>query len=200
MSALAAVWEKSQYIAINVSSPNTPGLRDLQAVDHLRDLVLSLREENHRLADHHGSSVRPLFLKIAPDLADEDLEAIAKMALETKLDAVIATNTTINAQLLDRPPPFTGGISGDPLCARALECTRILYRALGPAIPIIGVGGIRRPSDAYERIRAGASLLQIYSGFVFEGPALVGRLCHGLTQRLRADGFERVSDAVGVDS
>ena len=162
--------------------------------------MLSLKSENAQLAELHGGPAKPLFLKIAPDLVDDDLVAIAQMAKETALDALIATNTTIDAQLLNRPLPFKGGISGDPLRERALACTRILYKNLGPEIPIIGVGGIRTAQDAYARIRAGASLLQVYSGFVFEGPALVARVSRGLSKHLNDDGFTSLAEAVGADS
>lgn len=198
--ALNSVWADSAYITINVSSPNTPGLRDLQAIDQLRGLIDAVQAENTRLATAHDGTRRPIFLKIAPDLADDELVAIAEMALETKLDALIATNTSIDTAILQKTPSISGGISGEPLKDRAQECTRILYRTLAQKIPIVGVGGIRSADDAYARIRAGASLLQVYSGLIFEGPAMIRRLCVGISHRLRADGFKTLKEAVGADS
>ena len=198
VKTMSDVWSCCDYITVNVSSPNTPGLRDLQAIDQLAELVTTLNSENQRLAKHHQKSCRPIFLKIAPDLADDDLVAVAQMALSTGLDAIIATNTTIDASVLGRELPFKGGISGDPLGQRALECTRILYGELKGKIPIIGVGGIRTPEDAYERILSGANLIQIYSGFVFEGPGIVRKLCDYLVSALHKDGFTSISEAVGA--
>jgi len=192
------VWLHCDYITVNVSSPNTPGLRDLQAIDQLADLVSRLNEENQNQASQKKQLPRPLFLKIAPDLADDDLVAVAQMAKETNLAAIIATNTTIDASVLECDLPFKGGISGDPLGSRALECTRILYGELQGNIPIIGVGGIRSPEDAYQRILAGANLIQIYSGFVFEGPVIVRKLCNYLASTLRKDGFASITEAVGA--
>ena len=197
LETMRDVWPHCDYITVNVSSPNTPGLRDLQAIDQLAELITSLNEENDRLAARTQKPARPLFLKIAPDLANDDLVAVARMALGTKLDAIIATNTTIDATVLERDLPFKGGISGDPLGSRALECTRILYGELKGRIPIIGVGGIRTPEDAYQRILAGANLIQIYSGFVFEGPVIVSKICNYLASALRRDGFTSISEAVG---
>ena len=199
VSTIRDVWEGADYLAVNVSSPNTPGLRDLQAVDSLRPLLEAAVQENRRCAAAAGTSPRPLFLKLAPDLADEDLDAVAQLALDCEVNALIATNTTLSTAGLSVAAPFSGGISGAPLCTRALACTSRLYRAVEGRIPIVGVGGISSADDAYARIRAGASAVQIYTALVYEGPGLVGAICRGVARRLRADGFGSLAEAVGAD-
>ncbi len=188
------VHDRASYLVVNVSSPNTPGLRDLQSIEALRPIVervVSVRDELTR------EESRPVLLKIAPDLADEDVDAIADLASSTGLDGIIATNTTIQA-----PPgaglPIAGGISGRPLEPRALELTRRLHGRLGRDVPIVGVGGIMDADSAYTRIRAGARLLQIYTSFVYRGPSLVRNLTEGLLERLHRDGFRSVEEAVGT--
>lgn len=190
------VYADASYLALNVSSPNTPGLRDLQSVDALRPLIQRVQAVREELSGEHGR--RPILLKVAPDLADEDLDAIADLVLETELEGVIATNTTIRApdgvQL-----PFSGGISGVPLRSRAEAVVRRLYRRLGPQVPIVGVGGISNADDAYARVRAGARLLQIYTGFVYRGPGLVRDITECLRVRLHRDGARALVDVVGAD-
>jgi dihydroorotate dehydrogenase len=190
------VYDGASYLVLNVSSPNTPGLRDLQSIAALRPLLERVVSVRDALAPERGR--RPVLLKIAPDLADEDVDAIADLVGETKLDGVVATNTTIRApdgvEL-----PFSGGVSGAPLTARANALCRRLFRRLGPAVPIIGVGGISNAEDAYARIRAGAQLLQIYTAFVYRGPGLVRDITEGLARRLDRDGFRALADAVGAD-
>ncbi len=195
--AMRPVWANSDYLVVNVSSPNTPNLRDLQAVSSLAPLLQAVVQENRALAAASGEAARPVFLKIAPDLADEDLDAVCEVAVSNEVSGLIATNTTIDRSRLQADPPITGGISGAPLTARALEVTKRLFRRLDGALPIIGVGGIRSVDEAYARIGAGASAIQVYSGFVFEGPSLVARLTEGLAARLAADGINGIGDAVG---
>lgn len=195
-ACLSVVWPCADYIAVNVSSPNTPGLRDLQNIDTLAQLLDRVGRENTRLAKKAGRPRRPVFLKIAPDLADEDLDAIAELAIDT-VDGLIATNTTIRTDGLSRPPSIEGGVSGGPLEARALDVTRRLYRQVAGKLPLIGVGGITDADSAYARIRAGASLVQVYTGLVYEGPSLPGRLARGIAARLQRDGFDNVAQAVG---
>ncbi|MEM9190152.1 MAG: quinone-dependent dihydroorotate dehydrogenase [Myxococcota bacterium] len=191
----------ADYFVVNVSSPNTPGLRDLQAVEKLRPLLGAVREE----LDRAGRPELPLLVKIAPDLADEDIEEVAALAVEIGLQGIIATNTTIGRDGLRTRSTAVremgaGGLSGRPLQGRAVEVLRLIRRAVGERLVLISVGGLSDPEDAWQRIRAGASLLQVYTGFVYEGPSLPRVLCEGLASRARRDGFLRVQDAVGVDA
>ncbi len=198
--ALTAVWPHAHYIVVNVSSPNTPGLRDLQAVSALEPLIERVQDVNRALAARAEIGPKPILLKIAPDLADEDVDRIARMALERGLDGLIATNTTLNKSGLKARPTIEGGLSGEPLKARALELTKRLYSALQGAIPIVGVGGVGSAEDAYQRIRAGATLVQVYTAFVYQGPGLVKEIVAGLKDRLNRDGFGSIQDVIGVDA
>ena len=188
----------ADYLVINVSSPNTPGLRDLQAVDKLEPIIEVVRSVNEEQSRKRGRKPKPLFLKIAPDLSDEDLDAIAALSLELELDGLIATNTTISPEGLSQPVPFSGGVSGAPLCERALYVLRRLYEKTHGRMLLVGVGGISTGKDAYKRIQAGASLLQIYSTLIFQGPTAVARILWELDQHLARDGFDSVAAAVGV--
>jgi dihydroorotate dehydrogenase len=186
------------YLVINVSSPNTPGLRALQGraeLEHLLDRVGAEFEQSG------GPSRPPLLLKVAPDLTEADREDIAAVALDRKLDGLIATNTTIArpADLKGRHRGETGGLSGRPLFETATQVLADLYRLTGGAIPLIGVGGVASGADAYCKIRAGASLVQLYTALVYHGPALVGRIKRDLAALLRRDGFTQVAQAVGAD-
>lgn len=198
-SSLFAVWAHADYITVNVSSPNTPGLRDLQAVESLRPLLKQVMKTNLLLANEEADKLRPILLKIAPDLADEDVDRVADLALELGLDGVIATNTTLRTDLLSREVKISGGMSGPLLAPRALALTRRLYGRLKGQIPIVGVGGISSAEDAYLRIRAGAQLLQVYTALVYQGPQVLKRIVHGLETRLQRDGFVSMMDAVGSD-
>ena len=195
-AALRPVWPHVDYVAINVSSPNTPGLRDLQAIDTLRPLLQRVIEENRSLADALGRSPRPLLLKISPDLADDDLDRIADLAVEQGIDGLIATNTTLRPPALIEAPPFAGGISGRPLADRAGACTERPSRRLRGALPIVGVGGIESAGDAYTRLEGGAQLLQVYSGLVYRGPGLVKQLVRGLLARVSGQGYSTLSEAL----
>ncbi len=179
------------YLSVNVSSPNTPGLRALQdkgALDALLDAVIEAR----------GTSTTPIFLKLAPDLTASDVDAICKVAHDKRLDALIISNTTVT-----RPPlrsahaGETGGLSGEPLRAIALERLRDFRKASGGTIPLIGVGGIASAEDAWARIKAGASLVQLYSALVYEGPGLARRIARGLAEKVREEGFCSIAEAVG---
>ena len=187
----------ADYAVINVSSPNTPGLRDLQDANQLRRLVERLR----RL-----QGCPPLLVKIAPDLEDDAIDGLARLAYEEGLAGVIAVNTSLDRFGLDgRVLPKTGrtlaeeagGLSGAPLRQRALEVLRRLRATAGPALPLIGVGGIDSPEAAWERISAGASLVQLYTGWIFKGPDLVPNILDGLIGQLDRHGFRHVSEAVG---
>ncbi|MFF0114293.1 MULTISPECIES: quinone-dependent dihydroorotate dehydrogenase [Streptomyces] len=191
----------ADYLVVNVSSPNTPGLRDLQAVGHLRPLLGAVREAADRAAPARRV---PLLVKIAPDLADEDVDAVADLAVELGLDGIIATNTTIARTGLGlRSGPAavqeTGGLSGAPLKARSLQVLRRLYARVGDRITLVGVGGIENAEDAWQRILAGATLVQGYSAFVYEGPFWARTLHKGLAARLRTSPYATLADAVGAD-
>ena len=171
---LQQVYAHADYVAVNISSPNTPGLRDLQYGEALDRLLDELKEAQTRLADHHGRYV-PLALKIAPDVADADLPVIAAALVRARLDAVIATNTTFSRAGVEhlRHAGETGGLSGAPLRERSTAVIAGMAKALDGALPVIGVGGILSGDDARAKIEAGASLVQLYSGFIYRGPALI---------------------------
>ncbi|MFJ5262751.1 quinone-dependent dihydroorotate dehydrogenase [Streptomyces sp. NPDC088387] len=191
----------ADYLVVNVSSPNTPGLRNLQATEALRPLLTAVREA----ADRTVTARRvPLLVKIAPDLADEDVDAVADLAVELGLDGIIATNTTIAREelgLTSEPALVaeTGGLSGAPLKARSLEVLRRLYARVGDRITLVGVGGIENAEDAWQRIMAGATLVQGYSAFVYEGPFYARAIHKGLAARLRTSPYKTLADAVGAD-
>jgi dihydroorotate dehydrogenase len=192
----------ADYFVVNVSSPNTPGLRDLQAVDQLRPLLSAVRETlDAASAQRHI----PLLVKIAPDLADADIDEVADLALELGLDGIIATNTTIGREGLRTDAAKVtaagaGGLSGAPLRPRALEVLRRLYARTGDRLTLVSVGGIETADDAWERILAGATLIQGYSAFIYQGPFWCRRLHRGLAARLRASGHGTLSQAVGAST
>ena len=185
----------ADYVTINVSSPNTPGLRDLQERDKLRELVSRLAAT--RAAVH---TAPPLLLKIAPDLDVAQLEDIVEVAIEGRIDALIVSNTTIArpAELKSRFRDEKGGLSGAPLFAPSTELLRAAHRLVRGRIPLVGVGGVRSGDDAYAKIRAGASLVQLYTALVYQGPGLIARLKRELSALLRRDGFATVSQAIGT--
>ncbi len=193
--ALAAL---ADYLVVNVSSPNTPGLRDLQGPDRLKELLAAVLAALVSSSSHRRP---PLLLKIAPDLGEEDKRHIAEAALAVGIDGLIATNTTLArpAALKDRRKGEQGGLSGRPLFAPSTRVLYDMYRLTGGRLPLIGVGGVSSAEDAYAKIRAGASLVQIYSALVYHGPGLVNRIKRGLAERLEADGFANVAEAVGAD-
>ena len=208
------------YVVVNVSSPNTPGLRDLQAVSSLRPLLTAVREaldDAVRGAPGAGSGTPggpegapgvtrrvPLLVKIAPDLADSDVDAIADLAVELGLDGIIATNTTIARPGLASDPAEVaaagaGGLSGAPLRPRALEVLRRLHTRAGDRLVLIAAGGIETADDAWERIAAGATLVQAYTGFIYGGPRWPRRLQDDLARRARAAGLTSISQARGTE-
>jgi len=202
-ASFAALFDHADYVAINVSSPNTPGLRDLQAEAQLAPLLEALQADNRRLAAERRTAPRPLLVKLAPDLADDGLRGLVDVARSCGAAGLIATNTTVDRGALSPAHPLageTGGLSGAPLRDRATAVIRRLYRLTAGELPIIGVGGIFSVADAYAKLRAGAALVQVYTGFVYEGPGLPRRLCNGLRALLEGDGYANVSAAVGVDA
>ncbi|WP_151548584.1 MULTISPECIES: quinone-dependent dihydroorotate dehydrogenase [Corynebacterium] len=182
----------ADYVTVNVSSPNTPGLRDLQAVESLRPILEAVLE----------STTTPVLVKIAPDLSDEDVLAVADLALELKLAGIVATNTTISREGLRTDPAEVetmgaGGISGPPVAARSLEVLRLLREHVGDQLVLVSVGGIETPEQAWERIAAGASLLQGYTGLIYGGPDWIRDIHKGIAHQVRAHGFSSLSQAVG---
>ncbi|OAR27395.1 dihydroorotate dehydrogenase (quinone) [Streptomyces sp. ERV7] len=192
----------ADYLVVNVSSPNTPGLRNLQATESLRPLLTAVREAADRTVTERRV---PLLVKIAPDLADEDVDAVADLAVELGLDGIIATNTTIAREGLGlKSDPAlvkeTGGLSGAPLKERSLEVLSRLYARVGDSITLVGVGGIENAEDAWQRILAGATLVQGYSAFIYQGP-FWGRAIHkGLAARLAASPYATLAEAVGAET
>jgi len=185
---VTAVAPFADYITINISSPNTPGLRDLQSEERLAGILSRL------------SAPKPVFVKIAPDLSEEGLEAVISVAVQHKVTGLIISNTTIA-----RPPGLasplrgeTGGLSGAPLFEKSTAMLARAYRLAGGRLTLIGAGGVFTPEDALAKILAGASAVQLYTSFAYEGPALLPRLKRGLAALLRARGFATVSDAVGA--
>lgn len=202
-TSLRALHGLADYLVLNVSSPNTPGLRDLQAEAQLAALCAAVQADNRRIAAATGTAPRPLLVKIAPDLADDALPAVVATARQHAVAGLIATNTTIARDGLPAGHPLAGeagGLSGAPLRARATAVVRTLYRLSGGALPIIGVGGVASGQDAYEKIRAGASLVQAYTGFIYGGPRFVPHVLGELRALLARDGFAHVGQAVGVDA
>ena len=185
----------ADYLTINISSPNTPGLRTLQGREALNELLRAVT------AARSADVAAPIFLKVAPDLAPADIDDIARCVIDHRIDALIVSNTTIS-----RPPMHSplageaGGLSGAPLHDLALTRLRDFRAALGPELPLIGAGGIATADQAYARIRAGASLVQLYSAMVFEGPGVAARINKGLKALLRRDGLSNISQAVGMDA
>ncbi len=171
---LRAAYAVADYIAVNISSPNTKGLRDLQAEEPVRRLLGTLKDEQHKLSAAHGKRT-PLLVKIAPDLTDDQIASLARIFAEMKMDGVIATNTTISRDAIAGHPLAgeTGGLSGAPLTHRATDVISRLAAASGGAFPIIGVGGIMNAGDAKEKLDAGASLVQLYTALVYRGPGLI---------------------------
>ncbi|MCP1387066.1 quinone-dependent dihydroorotate dehydrogenase [Corynebacterium sp. TA-R-1] len=182
----------ADYLVVNVSSPNTPGLRDLQAVEELRPILSVVKE----------ATETPVLVKIAPDLSDEDIDAVADLAVELGLDGIVATNTTISREGLTTPADEVeamgaGGISGAPLAERSLEVLKRLHERVGDKLVLVSVGGIATPEQAWERIAAGASLLQGYTPFIYGGLGWIRGIHTGIAAQVRAHGLRNISEAVG---
>ena len=179
----------ARYLTVNISSPNTPGLRGLQEEGELRELLAGVEEVRTN---------KPIFLKVAPDLVTGDHERIVRAALDHHVDALIVANTTVSRPVLEsRHASETGGLSGTPLKELALEALRSFHSVSGGEIPLIGVGGISDAEDAWERICAGASLVQLYSAMVYEGPRIARTIAAGLAERLKREGIANIAELVG---
>ncbi len=193
VSGIGSMAQVARYLTVNISSPNTPGLRGLQDEGALEELLAAIRE-----ARPDGGP--PVFLKVAPDLGDGDPERIVRAALDHGIDALIVANTTLSRPpLQSRFANESGGLSGEPLKALAIDALRKFRSASGGGLPLIGAGGIANAEDAWQRIRAGASLVQLYTAMVYEGPGIARRIALGLARRLDRSGFGNIADAVGTE-
>ena len=192
VSGIGSMAQVARFLTVNISSPNTPGLRGLQDAGALDELLAAIRE-----ARPDGGP--PVFLKVAPDLADDDPERIVRSALDHGVDALIVGNTTLSRPALkSRRANESGGLSGQPLKPLALDALRQFRSASGGQLPLIGVGGIADADDAWQRIRAGASLVQLYTAMIYQGPGIARRIARGLAQRLEHAGFATIAEAVGT--
>jgi dihydroorotate dehydrogenase len=195
------VHSHADYIAVNISSPNTPNLRELQKAESLDELLGELQKRNRELSG--SDPLKPLLVKIAPDLTPDEIESIVDIALRYELAGIIATNTTISRERLktkDAVSIGAGGLSGRPLTKRSTEVISDIYRYSKGKIPIVGVGGIFNAQDAFDKIAAGASLIQAYTGFVYGGPYFARDVNAGLADILKTRGFSTLDDAVGSET
>lgn len=190
----------ADYLTVNISSPNTPGLRDLQQKDVLSALIAQMTDAMREACGSEGTP--PLLIKLAPDLSEAQQEELAEVLVTSKVDGVILSNTT-----LDRPEYLSdgfrdevGGLSGEPVREKSTAVIRNFYRLTGKKLPIIGVGGISTAEHAYEKIKAGASLVQLYTGMIYEGPDIANSINRGLAELIEKDGFFKISDAIGADA
>jgi len=197
LTGLRAVYAHADYVTLNISSPNTPGLRALQDEAPLAALLSILKSEQRQLAQIHGRHV-PIALKIAPDLDDNGIDTIARLLVTHHMDAVIATNTTIARPGLEQEPRAheAGGLSGQPLRVLSTQVIRRLHATLRGRVPIIGVGGIGNAEDAWEKLVAGADLIQLYTAFIYRGPGVVRDIVHGLAEKVRAYNATGLADAL----
>ena len=196
-STLDILWDYSDLFVLNVSSPNTPGLRELQEADHLANVLDSC----NLIRDRKGS-YKPLLLKFSPDMSDEDLLISAEVAIKSKIDGFVATNTTISRYVPKNSQSRSafaesGGLSGRPLRKRSLEVVNLLYSHNGSEVPIVGVGGIDSVESAWDMIISGASLIQLYSALVFNGPSVVSKIIKGLKVKVKENNFSNIGEAVG---
>ncbi len=205
LSSFRSLWEYANYMTINVSSPNTPDLRQLQDREPLLELLQCLQNENISLARQQNCDPKPLLVKIAPDMNDAQLNDVIEICLDAKLTGIIATNTTISRDGLKTDNRKVqqlgaGGISGKPLTEKSRQVVRKLYRAAGDRLTIIGVGGIFDGDDAWRMIAAGASLVQVYTGFIYGGPLSIRNINKRLLHRLDREGVKDLSCLVGQDA
>lgn len=196
VTGVSALSDYASYLVINVSSPNTPGLRDLQGRDDLLALLTAVMR-----ARSDSPKNPPLLVKIAPDLSDEDKQDIVDVAFETGIDGIVVSNTTIDRPetLQNKNKSETGGLSGEPLFEMSTQMLRDMYRLTEGKIPLIGVGGVSNGEQAYTKIKAGASLVQLYSAMIYRGPGIALAVAKELANLLRDDGYENVSEAIGAD-
>ena len=194
---LERLWEFADLFVVNVSSPNTPNLRELQAGSELDRILTACNAVNSRLADAASTNPKPILVKVSPDLEDNQLKAVADTAIAQGCVGIVATNTTTSRPAEDKVMNEAGGLSGKPLRTRSTEVIHLLYEHTNGTLPIVGVGGIADVESAWEKIGAGASLLQLYSALVFEGPSVNKTINKGLNRKLKEHGFNSLADAVG---
>ncbi|MEO7240991.1 MAG: quinone-dependent dihydroorotate dehydrogenase [Sphingomicrobium sp.] len=198
VAGVRAMASVADYLTVNISSPNTPGLRALQDAGALDELLAAVA--GARATSDSGFPRPPLFLKVAPDLAEGDAARIVRSAIDHGIDALVVANTTITRPpLKSRYAHEAGGLSGEPLKPLALDALRAFRSASGGVLPLIAVGGIGNAEDAWARIRAGASLVQLYTAMVYDGPRIARRIARGLAERLRSGGFASIAEAVGTE-
>lgn len=196
---IRALGPLADYLTINISSPNTPGLRDLQKREPLLDLIRTVQDERAKACGKNAPP--PIFVKLAPDLDDAQCEELAQTAIDGKIDGLILGNTTLArpSHLNSKFASEKGGLSGQPLTDKSTAIIRKFYALTGGNMPIIGVGGVQNAEQAYDKIKAGASLIQLYTGFIYKGPCIAGTINEGLITLLEKDGFSNVKDAVGKE-
>lgn len=198
---LDMLYSYGHYFVINISSPNTPNLRDLQETQSLRVLIRAVREKAAEL-EMRGAKQKPILLKVAPDMSDEQMHDVIHAAVEEGISGLIATNTTLSREAVQNHPRAEemGGLSGKPLTDRSTEWVREIYQEVGDKVPVVGVGGIFKGEDAYQKIRAGASLVQVYTGMIYQGPGIAKQINKKLLELMAKDGFSHIREAVGVDA
>lgn len=201
LAAFEPLYPYGDFFTLNVSSPNTPQLRDLQEKSLLKSLLQAIQEKNRELAARHQHLPKPVLVKIAPDMEFSQADEIVEVVMAEEISGIIATNATaFLRETLTSRRQEPGGLSGKPLRTLATSFVRHLYRATRAKLPIIGVGGIFTAEDAYEKIKAGASAVQIYTGFIYEGPAIIKRINRGLIRLMERDGYPSIPDAVGREN
>ena len=201
--SIKKLWNYADFFVVNVSSPNTPNLRDLQTDEYLAALLEKCVQQNKDSAKEHNTSEKPILVKVSPDLTDEKLAIIARTARASGLSGIVATNTTISRPELDGKTgnkfvQESGGLSGKPLVKRSTEVIKLIYQETEGQLPIIGVGGISNADDAWEKIINGACLVQFYSAFVFEGPTVTKSIVKGLKRKLKQHSLDSLDQAVGM--
>jgi dihydroorotate dehydrogenase len=195
------LYKYADFFVVNISSPNTPDLRNLQHGDYLKHLLQAVKEEGQAQAKRTGSKEKAILVKIAPDLTTEELEQMVDTTVASGISGIIATNTTLSREGLTHPKRNeAGGLSGKPLTERSTEVIRHIYRQTQGQLPIIGSGGIFTAEHAYEKIRAGASLVEIYTSLIYRGPGVLREINEQLTALLKRDGYGHISEAIGADT
>lgn len=201
VKCLDMLYPYGHFFVINISSPNTPNLRDLQETESLRQLLRAVKGKAKEL-EARGMEAKPILLKIAPDMSDEQMRDVVQAAVAEGVSGLIATNSTLSRDAVKghAHAEQAGGLSGRPMTERATAWIREIYQEVGSQVPIIGVGGIFNGEDAYRKIRAGASLIQVYTGMIYEGPGIAKKINKQLVRLLEQDGFAHLKDAIGVDA